>query len=151
MAKIGFDNDKYISMQSQKILERIERFGDKLYLEFGGKLFDDYHAARVLPGFAPDSKIRMLEQLKDSAEIIIAIHAGDIEHNKVRNDLDIAYDREVLRLTDAFRKKGLLVSGVVITRYAGSPRSTRSARGSSGLESRSTGTIRSRVIRRIRA
>ncbi len=121
MAKIGFDNDKYISMQSQKILERIEKFGDKLYLEFGGKLFDDYHASRVLPGFAPDSKIRMLEQLKDDAEIIIAIHAGDIEHNKVRNDLDIAYDREVLRLTDAFRKKNLLVSGVVITRYNHQP------------------------------
>ena len=121
MAKIGFDNDKYISMQSQKILERIGKFGDKLYLEFGGKLFDDYHAARVLPGFAPDSKIRMLEQLKDSAEIIIAIHAGDIEHNKVRNDLDIAYDREVLRLIDAFRKKDLLVSGVVITRYHSQP------------------------------
>ncbi len=121
MAKIGFDNDKYLSMQSQKILERISKFGDKLYLEFGGKLFDDYHAARVLPGFAPDSKVRMLEKLKDSVEIIIAIHAGDIEHNKVRNDLDIAYDREVLRLTDAFRKKGLLVSGVVITRYGGQP------------------------------
>ena len=121
MAKIGVDNDKYLSMQSQKILERIASFGDKLYLEFGGKLFDDYHAARVLPGFAPDSKIRMLEQLRDSAEIIIAIHAGDIEHNKVRNDLDIAYDREVLRLIDAFRKKDLLVSGVVITRYHSQP------------------------------
>ena len=121
MAKIGFDNDKYISMQSQKILERISKFGDKLYLEFGGKLFDDYHASRVLPGFAPDSKIRMLETLRDSAEIIIAIHAGDIEHNKVRNDLDIAYDREVLRLIDAFRKKELLVSGVVITRYSHQP------------------------------
>ena len=119
--KIGFDNDKYISLQSQKILERIGAFGDKLYLEFGGKLFDDNHAARVLPGFAPDSKIRMLEKLKDSAEIIIAIHAGDIEHNKVRNDLDIAYDREVLRLIDAFRKKELLVSGVVITRYSHQP------------------------------
>ena len=117
--KIGFDNDKYITLQSQKILERIASFGDKLYLEFGGKLFDDNHAARVLPGFAPDSKIRMLETLRDSAEIIIAIHAGDIETNKVRNDLDIAYDREVLRLIDAFRKKGLLVSGVVITRYRG--------------------------------
>ena len=121
MTKIGFDNDKYISMQSQKILERIGKFGDKLYLEFGGKLFDDYHASRVLPGFAPDSKIRMLEKLRDDAEIIIAIHAGDIEHNKVRNDLDIAYDREVLRLMDAFRKKDLLVSGVVITRYNHQP------------------------------
>lgn len=115
--KLGFDNDKYISMQSQKILERIERFGDKLYLEFGGKLFDDYHAARVVPGFMPDTKINMLSKLRDSAEIILAIHAGDIEHNKIRSDNDIAYDREVLRLIDAFRGRGLLVSGVVITRY----------------------------------
>ncbi|MBQ1893790.1 MAG: DUF1846 domain-containing protein [Clostridia bacterium] len=115
--KIGFDNEKYISMQSQKILERIARFGDKLYLEFGGKLFDDYHASRVVPGFKPDTKINMLCELKDSAEIILAIHAGDIEHNKIRSDIDIAYDREVLRLIDAFRSRGLLVSGVVITRY----------------------------------
>ena len=119
MTKIGFDNQKYIEMQSKRILERIAQFGDKLYLEFGGKLFDDYHASRVLPGFLPDTKINMLVQLKDSAEIIIAIHAGDIERNKIRNDLDIAYDREVLRLIDAFRKKGLLVSGVVVTRYRG--------------------------------
>ena len=115
--RIGFDNDKYNSMQSQKILERIEHFGDKLYLEFGGKLFDDYHASRVVPGFLPDTKINMLSTLKDSAEIILAIHAGDIEHSKIRNDIDIAYDREVFRLIDAFRKRGLLVSGVVITRY----------------------------------
>ena len=121
MAKIGFDNQKYIEMQSQRILERIAQFGDKLYLEFGGKLFDDYHASRVLPGFLPDTKVNMLTQLKDSAEIIIAIHAGDIERNKIRNDLDIAYDREVLRLIDAFRKKDLLVSGVVVTRYRGQP------------------------------
>ncbi|MBO4848810.1 MAG: DUF1846 domain-containing protein [Clostridia bacterium] len=115
--KLGFDNDKYISMQSQKILERIGRFGDKLYLEFGGKLFDDYHASRVVPGFLPDTKINMLCELKDSAEIILAIHAGDIERNKIRSDIDIAYDREVLRLIDAFRKRDLYVSGVVITRY----------------------------------
>ncbi len=121
MKKIGFDNQKYIEMQSRRILERIDRFGDKLYLEFGGKLFDDYHASRVLPGFLPDTKINMLVALRDSAEIIIAIHAGDIERNKIRNDLDIAYDREVLRLIDAFRKKGLLVSGVVVTRYRGQP------------------------------
>ncbi len=119
MTKIGFDNQKYIELQSKRILERIAQFGDKLYLEFGGKLFDDYHASRVLPGFLPDTKINMLMQLKDSAEIIIAIHAGDIERNKIRNDLDIAYDREVLRLIDAFHKKGLLVSGVVVTRYRG--------------------------------
>ena len=115
--KIGFDNNKYIQMQSRKILERIERFGDKLYLEFGGKLFDDYHASRVVPGFLPDTKINMLSELKDSAEIILAIHAGDIEKNKIRSDIDIAYDREVLRLIDAFRGRGLLVSGVVTTRY----------------------------------
>ncbi len=115
--KIGFDNEKYIRMQSQKILERIAQFGDKLYLEFGGKLFDDYHASRVVPGFLPDTKINMLSELKDSAEIILAIHSGDIERNKIRSDIDIAYDREVLRLIDAFRERGLLVSGVVITRY----------------------------------
>ena len=91
MAKLGFDNNKYIEMQSKRIRERIAQFGDKLYLEFGGKLFDDYHASRVLPGFLPDTKINMLVQLKDSTEIIIAIHAGDIERNKIRNDLDIAY------------------------------------------------------------
>ena len=119
MVKMGFDNGKYVALQSEKIRERIEMFGDKLYLEFGGKLFDDYHAARVLPGFEPDSKINMLCALKDEAEIILAIHAGDIERNKVRNDLDIAYDAETLRLIDAFREKGLLVSGVVITRYCG--------------------------------
>ncbi len=121
MNKIGFDKQKYIEMQSKRILERIDQFGDKLYLEFGGKLFDDYHASRVLPGFLPDTKINMLVELKDKAEIIIAIHAGDIERNKIRNDLDIAYDREVLRLIDAFRKKDLLVSGVVITRYREQP------------------------------
>ena len=121
MRKIGFDNDKYVSMQSEKIRERIAQFGDKLYLEFGGKLFDDYHASRVLPGFLPDSKINMLQTLRDDEEIILAIHAGDIERNKVRNDLDIAYDAEVLRLIDAFRQKELLVGGVVITRYCGQP------------------------------
>ncbi|MBQ1684120.1 MAG: DUF1846 domain-containing protein [Clostridia bacterium] len=115
--KIGFDNERYIRMQSQKILERISHFGDKLYLEFGGKLFDDYHASRVVPGFQPDTKINMLLELRDSAEIILAIHSGDIERNKIRSDIDIAYDREVLRLIDAFSKRGLLVSGVVITRY----------------------------------
>ncbi len=119
MNKLGFDNDKYVRMQSDRIRERIEQFGDKLYLEFGGKLFDDYHAARVLPGFLPDSKINMLKELSDEAEILLAIHAGDIERNKVRNDLDIAYDNETLRLIDAFRANGLLVSGVVITRYCG--------------------------------
>ncbi len=119
MRKIGFDNDKYVSMQSEKIRERIAQFDDKLYLEFGGKLFDDFHASRVLPGFLPDSKINMLQTLRDDAEIILAIYAGDIERNKVRNDLDIAYDAEVLRLIDAFREKELLVGGVVITRYCG--------------------------------
>jgi uncharacterized protein (UPF0371 family) len=119
--RIGFDNEKYISMQSKKILERIGRFGDKLYLEFGGKLFDDYHASRVVPGFLPDTKINMLSELSDSAEIILAIYSGDIERNKVRSDNDVAYDREVLRLIDAFRGRGLYVSGVVITRYDDQP------------------------------
>ena len=119
MNKIGFDNDAYIQLQSQRILERINQFGGKLYLEFGGKLFDDYHASRVLPGFAPDSKIRMLCTLKDSAEIVIAVNAGDIEKNKVRGDLGITYDRDVLRLIDAFRGFGLKVGCVVLTRFEG--------------------------------
>ena len=121
MAKVGFDNQQYLQMQSQHIRDRIAQFGGKLYLEFGGKLFDDYHASRVLPGFEPDSKIRMLEQLKDKAEIIIAINAGDIEKNKVRGDLGITYDSDVLRLIDIFRSRGLPVGGVVVTRYTGQP------------------------------
>ena len=121
MNRIGFDNDKYLEMQSAHIKERISQFDNKLYLEFGGKLFDDYHASRVLPGFAPDSKIRMLTQLKDSVEVIIAICASDIEKNKVRGDLGITYDVDVLRLIDAFRGQGLFVGSVVITQYAGQP------------------------------
>ena len=119
MDKIGFDNDQYLKTQSEHIKERIAKFGGKLYLEFGGKLFDDYHASRVLPGFHPDSKIRMLGELKDDAEIVIAIHAGDIEKNKVRGDLGITYDMDVLRLIDAFRGYGLYVGSVVLTRFAG--------------------------------
>ena len=121
MKEICFDNNKYVQMQSQKIKERISQFGDKLYVEFGGKLFDDYHASRVLPGFKPDSKVNMLMELKEEVEIIIAIYAGDIEKSKIRNDLDIAYDNEVLRLIDSFRSKELYVSSVVITRYSGQP------------------------------
>ena len=121
MNRIGFDNDKYLEMQSAHIQQRIAQFGGKLYLEFGGKLFDDYHASRVLPGFAPDSKIRMLGQLRDSAEIVIAICASDIEKNKVRGDLGIIYDVDVLRLIDAFRSQGLYVGSVVVTQYAGQP------------------------------
>ena len=117
MFKTGFDNDKYLKLQSQKIKERIALFGEKLYLEFGGKLFDDFHASRVLPGFAPDSKIKMLIELKDEAEIIISINAEDIEKNKVRGDLGITYDVDVLRLIDAFRGYGLYVGSVVMTRY----------------------------------
>ena len=117
--KTGFDNEKYLKMQSEHIKERISQFGDKLYLEFGGKLFDDYHASRVLPGFAPDSKLRMLMQLSDYAEIIIVINAADIEKNKVRGDLGITYDVDVLRLRDEFQQKGLYVGSVVITHYSG--------------------------------
>ena len=119
MNNIGFDNDKYLSLQSQNILKRIDKFGGKLYLEFGGKLFDDYHASRVLPGFCPDSKIRMLRKLKDQAEIIIVISADAIEKNKRRGDIGITYDLEVLRLIDAFRESGLYVGSVVITHYTG--------------------------------
>ena len=117
--KIGFDNQKYLKMQSEHIRERISQFGDKLYLEFGGKLFDDYHASRVLPGFAPDSKLNMLLQLADQAEIVIAINAADIEKNKIRHDLGITYDADVLRLIQEYRDKGLYVGSVVITRYTG--------------------------------
>lgn len=117
--KIGFDNEKYLKMQSEHIKERISQFGDKLYLEFGGKLFDDYHASRVLPGFAPDSKLKMLMQLSDYAEIVIVISAADIEKNKIRGDLGITYDVDVLRLRDEFLQKGLFVGSVVITHYVG--------------------------------
>ncbi len=117
MYRIGFDNNKYLKLQSEKIKERIAQFGGKLYLEFGGKLFDDYHASRVLPGFEPDSKIRMLAELKDQAEVIIAVNSADIEKNKVRGDLGITYDLDVLRLIDAFRGFGLYVGSVVLTRY----------------------------------
>ncbi len=119
--QIGFDNQQYLETQSAHIRERIAQFGGKLYLEFGGKLFDDYHAARVLPGFAPDSKIRMLLELRDSVEIVIAIAAAAIEQNKVRGDLGITYDEDVLRLIDTFRGEGLYVGGVTITQYAGQP------------------------------
>lgn len=117
--KFGFDNNKYLNMQSEHIKERIGQFGDKLYLEFGGKLFDDYHASRVLPGFEPDSKLRMLIQLSDQAEIVIAINAADIEKNKIRHDLGITYDVDVFRLIQSFTDKGLYVGSVVITQYSG--------------------------------
>ncbi len=121
MRKLGFDNEKYLAMQSDHIRERISQFGDKLYLEFGGKLFDDYHASRVLPGFEPDSKLRMLLQLKDQAEVIMAINAADITKNKVRYDLGITYDVDVLRLIGVFTNLGLHVGSVVITHYSDVP------------------------------
>ncbi len=121
MQKIGFDNAKYLSMQSEKICERVESFGGKLYLEFGGKLFDDCHASRVLPGFEPDSKIKMLLQLREQVEIIITVSAEDIEKNKIRNDLGISYTTDTLRLIDAFRSFGLYVGSVVLTRCSGQP------------------------------
>ena len=117
MAKLGYDNEKYLQTQSAHIRERIAQFGGKLYLEFGGKLYDDNHASRVLPGFQPDSKLRMLLQLKDQVEMVIAINADDIEKNKIRGDLGITYDRDVIRLIDVFRGFGLYVSSVVLTRY----------------------------------
>ena len=121
MGKIGFDNEKYLKMQSEHIRERISKFGGKLYLEFGGKLFDDYHASRVLPGFQPDSKLCMLLQLKDRVEIVIAINAADIEKNKLRGDLGITYDLDVIRLIDCYRTAGLYVGCVVMTRFMGQP------------------------------
>lgn len=121
MNGIGFDNDKYIELQSKKILERISSFGGKLYLEFGGKLFDDYHAARVLPGFRPDSKIRMLLNMKNEAEVIVVVSATAIEQNKIRGDLGISYDMDALRHIDAFTEIGISVGGVVITQYAHQP------------------------------
>lgn len=119
MFKTGFDNDKYLKVQSEKIMERISKFGGKLYMEFGGKLFDDYHASRVLPGFQPDSKIRMLTKIRDNVEVVVVINAGDIEKNKMRGDLGITYDLDVLRLIDAFRSYGLYVGSVVLTRFEG--------------------------------
>ena len=117
--RIGFDNDKYLRIQSEHIRERIAQFGDKLYMEFGGKLFDDFHASRVLPGFQPDSKLRMLMQLEDCVEIVIVISAVDIEKNKIRGDLGITYDMDVLRLRTEFVQRGFMVSAVVITHYNG--------------------------------
>ena len=117
--KTGFDNDKYLKMQSEYIKERIGKFGDKLYLEFGGKLFDDFHASRVLPGFEPDSKLKMLLQLSDQAEVVIVIGADAIDKNKKREDLGITYDKDVLRLIEEYRSCGLFVGSVVVTKYAG--------------------------------
>ncbi|MDO4459012.1 MAG: DUF1846 domain-containing protein [Clostridia bacterium] len=119
--KKGFDNQKYLSMQSEKIKERIAKFGGKLYLEFGGKLFDDYHASRVLPGFEPDSKLQMLLQLKDQAEIVVVISAEDIAKNKIRGDYGITYDLDTLRLIDAFQEIGLYVGSVCLTKFKGQP------------------------------
>ena len=119
--RMGFDNNKYIELQAERIRDRIGQFGGKLYLEFGGKLFDDYHAARVLPGFEPDTKIRMLQSMVDDVEIVIAINANDIEKSKRRGDLGITYDEELLRLMDAFKGLGFLVGSVVVTQYAGQP------------------------------
>lgn len=122
MYKIGFDNDKYLRMQSERIKQRISEFGGKLYLEFGGKLFDDYHASRVLPGFQPDSKLQMLLQIKEKAEIVIVISCEDIEKNKTRGDLGITYDIDVFRLIDAFEHRGLFVGSVCLTKYTATPK-----------------------------
>ena len=121
MNSIGFDNEKYLSLQSEKILERINSFGGKLYMEFGGKLFDDFHASRVLPGFKPDSKVRMLLKLKEQTEIIFAINASAIEQNKMRSDIGITYDMDILRLIDKLTEIGLYVGSVVITQYCSQP------------------------------
>ena len=119
--KIGFDNELYLKLQSDNILKRMEKFGEKLYIEFGGKLFDDYHASRVLPGFQPDSKLKMLLRIKEKVEIVIVINANDIQKNKIRNDIGINYEKEVLRLIDAFNDFGLTVGSVCITHYKSIP------------------------------
>ncbi|HBF86957.1 MAG TPA: hypothetical protein DDW54_04680, partial [Clostridiales bacterium] len=116
--EIGFDSEKYLQLQSEKILERIDDFGGKLYIEFGGKLFDDFHASRVLPGFAPDNKIKMLCKLKDRSEVVIVINSNDIAKNKVRADLGITYDQDVLRLIDVFRSYDLYVSSIVLSQFS---------------------------------
>ena len=125
----GFDKDKYIEMQSKRIRERIDQFGGKLYLEFGGKLFDDYHASRVLPGFEPDLKARMLSSLAKDAEVLVALNANDIEQDKRRSDLGIPYAEDALRLLDIFRGMGIGIGGIVMTLWGGSPtrRPTRRA------------------------
>ena len=119
--RIGFDNAAYIRRQSEQISKRINEFGGKLYLEFGGKLFDDYHASRVLPGFAPDSKLQMLKHIADDVEVVIVINSSDIESNKIRRDLGITYDADVLRLIDAYRGAGLFVGSVVLAQFSGQP------------------------------
>lgn len=131
--KIGFDNEKYLKMQSEHIRKRIAQFDNKLYLEFGGKLFDDFHASRVLPGFQPDSKLKMLMQLKEQAEIVIVISADDIEKNKIRGDLGITYDLDTLRLIDSFHARGFYVGSVVITHYTGQPAAEHFKKKLSGL------------------
>ena len=115
--KLAFDNEKYVKIQAEQILKRIKQFGNKLYLEFGGKLFDDYHASRVLPGFLPDTKIKMLKELKEQIEFVIVSNANDIQSNKIRNDTSITYEDEVLRLTELFAKVGFKQGSVVITQY----------------------------------
>ena len=141
--KIGFDNDKYLSMQSEHIRERIQKFDNKLYLEFGGKLFDDYHASRVLPGFQPDSKLQMLLQLKDQAEVVIVISAEDIVSSKIRGDYGITYDLDVLRLIDAFQEVGLYVGSVCVTKYTAAPEVGPLKSGSTALASAPSATTRS--------
>ena len=119
--KKGFDNELYVKLQSEKILERIQKFGGKLYLEFGGKLFDDLHAYRVMPGFEMDAKCKILLQLKDQSEIIFVISAADIERNKIRADFGIPYGADVLRLVDKIRALGLLINSIVVTQYTNQP------------------------------
>ena len=143
--KIGFDNDKYLAMQSEHIRERIQKFDNKLYLEFGGKLFDDYHASRVLPGFQPDSKLQMLLQLKDQAEIVIVISAEDIVSSKIRGDYGITYDLDVLRLIDAFQGVGLYVGSVCVTKYTAARRWRPLKSASTIWASAPSATIRSPV------
>ena len=136
--RIGFDNEKYIELQTARIRDRIATFGGKLYLEFGGKLFDDYHASRVLPGFEPDTKLRMLQSMVDDVEIILVINANHIEHSKVRGDLGITYDDDMLRLMDIFKGLGFYVGSVCITQYRNQPAADVFRQRLDGLGSRVT-------------
>ncbi len=149
MKKQAFSSEKYLNLQRDHIIERINQFDGKLYLEFGGKMLEDFHAARVLPGYEPDNKIKLLQELRDQVEIVIAINANNIEHSKARGDLGISYDQEVLRLIDKFNELGIFVGSVVITQYAGQAAADafRKQLDKSGIASIST--IRSRAIRLI--
>lgn len=149
MKKQAFSSEQYLNLQRDHILERINQFDGKLYLEFGGKMLEDFHAARVLPGYEPDNKIKLLQELKEQVEVVIAINANNIEHSKARGDLGISYDQEVLRLIDKFNELNIYVGSVVITQYSGQPAADAFHNQLEKMASRLTSTTLSRAIQRI--